>query len=175
MTPYQSLFKQLNENLFSSSIIKYSNNATKDNLVWRHVIQPIDTACISGCGGLETAAHLFLYCDTFSSLWTHVYHWLCISLVSPGNIRQHCIQFTSMAGLPRFTHTFLKIIWFTSVWMLWKERNNRVFQNTISNPSILIEQVKLNSFLWLKSKQMTFSYSYHDWWKNPLLCMCVHL
>ncbi|KEH18656.1 hypothetical protein MTR_8g027695 [Medicago truncatula] len=44
-----------------------------------------------------------------------------------------------------------------------------------SNSSTLIEKVKLYSFLWLKSKQATFSYNYHDWWKHPLLCMGVHL
>lgn len=55
----------------------------------------------------------------------------------------------------------------------WFERNNRVFQNTISNPYSLIEKVKLNSFLWLKSKQVTFAYNYHDWWKHLISCMGV--
>ncbi|XP_024636614.1 uncharacterized protein [Medicago truncatula] len=41
---------------------------TKDNLERRRVILPIDTACISGCGEVETAKHLFLYCVIFGSL-----------------------------------------------------------------------------------------------------------
>ena len=113
-----------------------------------------------------TGAHLFLHCDIFSSLWHHVWRWLHISSVSPGNIRQHFLQFTSMAGLPRFTHTFMKVIWFASIWVIWKERNNRVFQNTVTISSVLVEQVKINSFLWLKSKQVDFAYSYHDWWQK---------
>ena len=80
-----------------------------------------------------------------------------------------------MAGMPRFTHTFLKVIWFASVWVIWKERNNRVFQNAVTIPSVLVEQVKLNSFLWLKSKRANFVYSYHDWWQNSILCMGVLL
>ena len=80
-----------------------------------------------------------------------------------------------MAGMPRFSHLFLRIIWLASVWVIWKEMNNRPFQNTVSNPSILIEKVKLNSILWLKSKQVFFSYSYHDWWEHLLLCMGVHV
>jgi len=80
-----------------------------------------------------------------------------------------------MAGLPRFTHTFLKVIWFASVWVIWKERNNRVFQNAVTIPSVLVEQVKLNSFLWLKSTRANFVYRYHDWWQNPILCMGVLL
>nr|ABD33378.1 hypothetical protein MtrDRAFT_AC157504g8v2 [Medicago truncatula] len=76
------------------------------------------------------------------------------------------MQFIHMVGLRRFSFLFLRIIWFASVWVIWKEMNNRVFNNVSSSPSVLIEKVKLNSFLWLKSKQVIFSYSYHDRWKH---------
>jgi hypothetical protein len=76
-----------------------------------------------------------------------------------------------MAGLPRETHLFLRIIWFAIVWVLWKERNNHVFQNAVCSSSELLEKVKLNSFLWLKANQATFMYNYHDWWKHPITCM----
>ena len=147
---------------------------TKDNLVRRQVIPITDTGCITGCGGLETSAHLFLHYDIFSSLWHHVWRWLHISSVSPGNIRQHFIQFTSMAGLPRFTHIYeSNLVCFCLGYL--EERNNHVFQNTVTIPSVLVEQVKLNSFLWLKSKHVDFAYSYHDWWQNLILCMGLQL
>jgi len=92
---------------------------------------------VFGCGEPESVSHLFLGCDTFSSLWGRVLHWLGISLVLSGDIRHHFTQFTNMADLPSATHSFLKIIWFASVWAIWKERNNRVFQNTVSDSSIL--------------------------------------
>jgi len=116
-----------------------------------------------------------LHCDIFRSLWHHVWCWLRISSVSPGNIRQHFIQFTSMAGLPRFTHTFMKVIWCASVWVIWKERNKRLFQNTATSILVLVEQVKLHSFLWLRSKQVNFAYSSYEWWQNPTLCMGLQL
>jgi len=122
--------------------------------------------CISGCGASETATHLFLYCDIFGSLWSHVWRWLQISLVLPADIRQFFIQLTYMTGLPRFTHSFLKIIWFASVWVPWKERNNRVFQNSVSDPLTIVEKVKMHYFLWLKSKNANFSFCYHDGWKR---------
>jgi len=67
------------------------------------------------------------------------------------------------------------LIWFATVWAIWKEMNNRVFQNTVSDPANLIEIVKRNSYLWLRSKQVAFAYSYHDWWKHPTPCMGVLL
>ena len=129
--------------------------------------------CVSRCGEPETATHLFFGCNTFSSLWAHILHWLGISAVFPGDIRQHLLQFINMAGLPRVTHSFLKIIWFVSVWAIWKERNNRVFQDTTCDSSTLAEKVKLNSFMWLKSTEASFNYNYYDWWKHLLPCMGV--
>jgi len=67
------------------------------------------------CGEPETATHLFLYCDIFSSLWAQVLHWLGISSILSGDIQHHFTQFTNMAGLLRVTHSFLRIIWFASV------------------------------------------------------------
>jgi len=147
---------------------------TKNNLARQRVIQATDTACTAACGDVETTSHLFLGCDMYKSLWLLVLHWLGISSVLHGELRHHFLQFTHMVGLPRFSHLFLRIIWFASVWVIWKERNSRVFNNVTLNPFFLLEKVKLDSFLWLKSKQVAFSYSYHDWWKHLLLCMGVH-
>jgi hypothetical protein len=101
--------------------------------------------------------------------------WLGIYDVSPSDLRNHFQQFTTMAGMPRTSYLFLKIIWCVVVWILWKEKNNHVFQLTVATPFTLIEKFKLYSFLWLKSKHVSFSYSYHDWWKHPLPCMGIIL
>ncbi|KEH21663.1 hypothetical protein MTR_7g013900 [Medicago truncatula] len=81
---------------------------------------------------------------------------------------------TYMAGMPRVTHSFFRVIWFACVWVLWKERNNCIFQETVSSSLDLLEKVKLLSFLWLKANQASFHYCYHDWWRYPLPCMGVH-
>jgi len=59
---------------------------TRDNLVRRRVILLSDSVCVSGCGDHETAIHLFLGCNVFSTLWYHILHWLGIFAVFPGDI-----------------------------------------------------------------------------------------
>jgi len=146
---------------------------TKDNLAHRGILHSNDTTCVDGCASTESTTHLFLHCNFLGDLWSNVFNWLGISSVPVGELQRHFTRFTKMAGMPFFSHLFFKIIWFTTVWVIWKERNNRIFQNMISTLFTLIEKVKLNSFLWLKSKQVAFAYGYHDWWQHPILCMSV--
>ena len=148
---------------------------TKDNLVHRGIMPATDMACVAGCDLHETVDHLFLHCTFSSALWYQVWQWFRIFLVHAGELRQHFLQFTKMAGLPRHSHFYFKIIWFVTVWVIWKERNNKVFKHTVSTPYHLLEKVKLNSFLRLESKQMPFVYEYHEWWTHPFLCMGLHL
>lgn len=147
---------------------------SKDNFTRQRCIPASNISCSNFCGNLETSKHLFLDCATVSSLWSLVLHLLGISTALGGELRHHFIQFINMASMPRIIHSHLRVIWFSSVWVIRKERNNRVFNNAVSVPSTFLEKIKLNSFLWLKFKHATFSCSYHDWWKHPMLCMGIH-
>jgi len=88
---------------------------TRSNLVRRHVIQPNENLCLGGCGCIETADHLFIGCDLFGSVWFVICHWIGFSCVFPGSITNHYLQFTHLAGLPRASHSFLKVIWLACV------------------------------------------------------------
>ena len=146
---------------------------TKDNMVVCDVIPSTDMSCPLGCDSIESVTHLFLHCTLSVDFWALVWNWLGISFVRAGELRHHFTQFTRMAGMPIYSHLFFRVIWFATIWVLWKERNNRIFQNTGSTSFVLIEKVKLQSFLWLKSKQAAFDYAYHNWWKHPIPCMGV--
>jgi hypothetical protein len=100
---------------------------TKDNLIRRRVLQSDDTLCVGGCGFPETAVHLFLHCDIFSGLWHLIYQWVGISFISSESVTDHLHHFGYLAGLPRFAYSYLQVIWRTTVWVIWKERNNRTF------------------------------------------------
>jgi len=144
---------------------------TRSNLVRWHVLQPNDNFCVGGCGLTETTDHLFLGCGFFERVWFLVYHWLGVSFVSLGYIKDHYSQFIQLAGLPRSTHFYLKVIWLACVWAIWKERNNRVFTDTVIDPLHIVKKVKLNSFLWISSNYVPIAFGFHDWWRHPLLCM----
>lgn len=148
---------------------------TKDNLPRRHVLQNDDIGCVGGCGSEESAGHLFFGCTTFGSVWYHLFHWLGITFVAPDAVGEHFLQFGYLSGLPRFTYLFLKITWLACVWVIWKERNNIVFNQKAMVPHHLIDKVKMLSFQWLKSGLITFVFTYHDRWRHQLSCMGLML
>jgi len=88
---------------------------TRSNLVRRHVLEPNDSMCVGGCGNIETTDHLFLECDLFRNVWYLICHWLGISFVYPGHIKELYLQFSQLAGMPGASYSYLKVIWLASV------------------------------------------------------------
>jgi hypothetical protein len=144
---------------------------TKENLLHRGIIQAEASLCMSGCGNVESEEHLFIHCDTFGSLWQHVRLWLGVSGAEPHNIHDHIYQFTHYLGVSKARRSFLQLLWLLCIWLVWNERNNRLFKN-IQTPIIaLLEKVKHNSFWWLKANNASFVYGSQRWWSDPLLCL----
>jgi hypothetical protein len=146
---------------------------TKSNLVARGIISTEVHSCVSGCGGIESAQHLFLTCSIFGSLWALVRSWIGFSTADAPTLTAHFVQFIHSAGGLRARRAFLQLIWLACVWVLWNERNQRLFSNTASPISLLVEKVKMFSFRWLKTTNATLVTNYHTWWSNPLLCLGI--
>ncbi|KEH26083.1 hypothetical protein MTR_6g044010 [Medicago truncatula] len=140
---------------------------TIDNHLRRRVLHHDNTICIGGCDCQETTLHLLFRCDIYGNLWHRIFQWLGISFISPDLVHDHLHQFGHMvAGLPRFKHSFLKVISHASVWIVWKEINNRIFKNKAQDLVHLLDNVKFISFSWLKANMLTSAFSYNDWWQE---------
>ncbi|GAU42968.1 hypothetical protein TSUD_143050 [Trifolium subterraneum] len=55
---------------------------TKANLTTRGCLSSAVYHCVSGCGEVESAQHLFLSCSIFGALWPTVSSWIGSSLVT---------------------------------------------------------------------------------------------
>ncbi|WJX74571.1 hypothetical protein P8452_58208 [Trifolium repens] len=124
---------------------------TKANLVSRGILAPNLHYCVAGCGSIETAQHLFLSCSTFGSLWALVRSWIGFSAVDAYSLTYHFLQFTYSAGGLRARRSFLQLIWL----------------------ACLLDKVKLFSYRWLLTTDVTLATNYHYWWSNPLLCLGI--
>ncbi|WJX94027.1 hypothetical protein P8452_75492 [Trifolium repens] len=144
---------------------------TKANLATRGIIPTATSLCVSGCGEVESAHHLFFSCGTFGSVWALVCSWFDIPMVEHTSLRDHFVQFTYSAGGSRARRSLLQLIWLACVWVVWTERNHRLFRGSASTPTQMLDKIKLFSFRWLKATSVTLASNCHSWWSSPLLCL----
>ena len=144
---------------------------TRVDLLLRSILQAEGVRCVAGCGFEESASHLFLHCEVFELLWQYIRTWIGMSDVDPLNISEHFLQFMHYTGHSKARRSFLQLLCLLCVWLIWSERNNRVFNNIETRILRLLDQVKFHSLWWFKANNVTFVHGSQRWWSDPLLCL----
>ncbi|AES76830.1 hypothetical protein MTR_6g087750 [Medicago truncatula] len=67
-------------------------------MIYRGVISQEVGLCVSGCGTLESAQHLFLSCSSFALLWQMVRDWIGFVGVDTNVLSDHFVQFVHFTG-----------------------------------------------------------------------------
>lgn len=146
---------------------------TKVNLHRRQVLDVEAQFCVADCGFLETSNHLFLHCNFSGSVWNVIVNWLGVVTVMPNDVQWHFIQFSLLGGVSRSKHSILQVIWFATMWEIWKERNNRIFNAKVSSVIQVVDKIKLLTYKWLKVKFVTLPFNYHGWWLSPFTLLGI--
>lgn len=139
----------------------------------RDIIPSDAQYCMIGCGGVESAQHFFISCRSFNYLWPIIRSWIGFLAADPQSLLDHLIQFFYATSCFKARHSLLLLIWLLFVWVLWKERNNRIFNNLKSFIPQLLEKVKHYSYWWMKTKNVNFVFDYHCWHSSPFTCLGV--
>ena len=67
----------------------------------------------------------------------------------------------------------LQAIWFATVWEIWKERNNRVFNEKKCSIHQVVDKIKSTTFMCLKGKFINIPLNYHGWWLCPFTTLGI--
>jgi len=146
---------------------------TKSNLLARGVINSQACLCVAGCGIVEDACHLFLGCSCFGSIWPLLWSWIGFDGVDHNIISDHFTQFTYCTDVLKSCRSFLQLVWLLTVWVLWTERNNRLFNQKECSLVQLLDKVKYYSYWWLKANKAVFVFGEPLWWSSPLSCLGI--
>jgi hypothetical protein len=127
------------------------------NLYRRGVISSEAQICVAGCGLQETENHLFLSCPLFGQMWQLVRNWLCVYSADHYTIVDHFYQFGTLYGGAKTRCSLMHLFWFATVWVIWKERNNRIFCDKENHPLQLLEKNQIIVLLVVQSSCFSFS------------------
>ncbi|GAU36827.1 hypothetical protein TSUD_320640 [Trifolium subterraneum] len=114
---------------------------TRDNLVIRRIIRSEDALC-PACGDvLETARHLFMHCRFAAAVWYRVNRWLGKMVMIPPDIRMSYGLFVGCGGNKKIRKGY-SIVWLAFVWVIWRIRNDRIFNNINGNEEDAVDNIQ---------------------------------
>ncbi|GAU42359.1 hypothetical protein TSUD_350250 [Trifolium subterraneum] len=119
---------------------------------------------------LKISTTYFFKCPVYGRLWLVISKWLGISTVLHGVVDAHSIQFCGLGGASKGYTKVFTIIWISVLYVIWRDRNNRIFKSVHESIDKLAERVKLQTFWWLKSSYVLFDFDYLGWQQNPWSC-----
>jgi hypothetical protein len=144
---------------------------TRRNLHRRGVIADVAaTRCIF-CGAVsETSVHLILHCRLASGVWYKVCRWLDFYFVNPPSL------FISFASFLGFTSSEkrkkgLSMIWHAVVWVIWKVRNDLIFNNKSITEEEVVDLVKVSAWRWFLGRLTKHPCLLYEWNHEPLCCL----
>ncbi|GJT19944.1 RNA-directed DNA polymerase, eukaryota, reverse transcriptase zinc-binding domain protein [Tanacetum coccineum] len=108
--------------------------------------------------GIETEDHIFVHCKVAKELWLDVLKWWRIPNVSFPFLQDlvHLADHTPLGE--KFTK-FLNVVVKTTIWSIWRYRNNVIFSAKKPSKDLIFNDIKMYSFNWIVSREVTDNYT----------------
>lgn len=134
---------------------------------------PLSESYCTFCGDhLETSDHLLLSCALPWQLWSWWLEIWNVKWVIPHSLKDMFIQW-NLKGKGEFFSKIWHAIFYIIIWSLWKERNDRAFNNKSSSISDIQDLVLLRLSWWIGGWNSNFPYSSSEISRNPK-CLMWH-
>ncbi|XP_071728968.1 uncharacterized protein [Rutidosis leptorrhynchoides] len=110
--------------------------------------------------GIETIEHSLIFCSHAQDVWSRVFKWWNLGSFSFVNVRE-LLRDTSVIA-PTYTNSIMlqTIIWICA-YMIWKNRNNKVFRGKNWVGSIALNEIQWLSFDWIANRCKTLKIDWH--------------
>lgn len=146
---------------------------TRLNLVRRNVI-PTNASVLCVCCNLvkESANHLFLHCFETWKIWLYLQRWLEMSFITPPNLSCHWMCWNGVSSHRNELNRGLPLIWHTTIWVIWKARNNIIFNDGVFRVDEIVEEIIMLSWRWCLARLKIPACLFYEWWWNPISCLC---
>ncbi|RVX13392.1 Transposon TX1 uncharacterized 149 kDa protein [Vitis vinifera] len=130
-------------------LVAHGKVNTNDKLQLR---RPYKALCPQWCilckGNGESIDHLFLHCPVTIGLWHRLFNLVGVIWVPPRSIEDMLV--ISFKGLGNSVRgkTLWQVACLTLIWMVWQERNNRIFEDKGRTEEMVWDLIRFYSSLW---------------------------
>ncbi|XP_022004627.1 uncharacterized protein LOC110902226 [Helianthus annuus] len=130
-------------------------------------VRPQQTCCAFCQADLETSFHLFTGCMFVQEVWYMVETWCRLNpniLFDVADI----LKVPETLTLTKKAKHVLRGIVYTTLWVIWNERNNRIFNNKHRRPIEIVETIKFTTFFWICNRSRWEDVDWSSWHLFPL-------
>ncbi|XP_071695486.1 uncharacterized protein [Rutidosis leptorrhynchoides] len=115
---------------------------------------------------IETAEHSLIFCKLSLDVWSRVYAWWRF-----GNFNNLGLGETFLGKAPHALSGIGEEIWQAIEWtcgyLIWKNRNKKVFENSCWNPPVALSEIQVTSFEWIVKRCKSITIDWQNWLVNP--------
>ncbi|XP_071704229.1 uncharacterized protein [Rutidosis leptorrhynchoides] len=115
---------------------------------------------------IENLQHTLLKCKFASDVWDRIRNWWGIDNLMIDNLSD-----LSKATNSNFKHPDIALIWQSVIWvacyLIWKNRNNKVFNNNSTSPPKLLSDIQSKCYEWINYRGKSVSIEWLTWISNP--------
>ncbi|XP_076946025.1 uncharacterized protein LOC143617312 [Bidens hawaiensis] len=116
----------------------------------------------------ESIDHVFGMCSVANRIWGLVASWLGLPL-SSSLAPIELMSWWDTLRVQTHKKDMIGMIIFVNWWIIWRFRNDLVFEKNRHNKETIFDEILNFSFLWYSSKNRKCNISSIEWLKNPLL------
>ncbi|PWA80255.1 reverse transcriptase domain, Reverse transcriptase zinc-binding domain protein [Artemisia annua] len=129
----------------------------------------LDSVLCPCCGdNVETYDHILVNCNVAMSVWEKIFNWWrkgAVNAFSVSDMLQH-----GRSDSNSTSGSLWQIVTWVTAYMIWKERNSRVFSAKVASINKIVQEIQLKSFDWISRRSKKVAFSWQNWFIDPSSC-----
>ncbi|XP_071741380.1 uncharacterized protein [Rutidosis leptorrhynchoides] len=118
--------------------------------------------------GLETIDHALFLCKHSLNVWDRVYKWWGLGSVSNISINEACRGKSNISMSSIGCNLWQALEW-VCVYLIWRNRNLKVFSNKSWNGPTAPMEIQLKSFEWVSTRAKKLKINWNQWLTDPII------
>jgi len=144
---------------------------TRENLRRRNALPPdASLGCVLCDTEVESINHLFLHCPIAMRVWLELLRWVGNMFTMPHNLFSHWACWNEGSPSKKIVKG-LRLIWHSTIWCIWKARNDKIFNAKEVEVLALVEEVKVLSWRWCLTRIKIPTCLFYEWCWDPMWCL----
>ncbi|XP_021991610.1 uncharacterized protein LOC110888390 [Helianthus annuus] len=115
----------------------------------------------------ESSIHIIVSCGFSFGVWSQIWSWCRIFGLGVDSV-QDLLRMDYVYNKSKWEKKVLRGITMATCWLIWHERNKKIFQNSKPQVVEIVATVKALCFFWLKHRSRFKDIVWDDWVKYPL-------